>query len=244
MSALNQAALAKANNVFAAFGKTAAQHVVSAEHAATADVRAALPKAARALYSALSPVGKVAALFQDDMTARDIFIADGNAFEHSQGRFFLSSVALFLHMGDEGARGVVRDAWADSKDKRREYALKIFRMCVKAIDAGKLDEVRAVTGFASLQALQPKKAVEEKAAVESTPIGNVSIAGTPDAEQAARADMVASATSPAADIAATLARMSDLANAMSAATDVSADTCAAWAGELNELRASLETLAA
>lgn len=248
MKALTSNTIAKSNNVFATFGKLAAQHAVSNDHAVTADVRAALPKDARAHYSALSAVGKVAALFQDDMTARDIFVADGNAYESSKGRFFLSSVALFLHMGDESARGIVRDAWADSKDARREYALKVFRMCAKAIEAGKLDEVRNVSGFASLQALLPKKDAPEKAAIESTPAGNVGLTGAPDSEQSARADLVANATSRAAYIAASLARMSDIASAISDAAinaaSLDSDTLAAWAGELNVLRASLETLAA
>jgi hypothetical protein len=246
MKALSANVVAKANNVFATFGTVAASHAVSTEHAAIDAVRAALPRDARAHYSALSPVGKVAALFQDEATARDIFIADGNAFEASQGRFFLSSVALFLHMGDEAARGIVRDAWADSKDKRREYALKIFRLCAKAIEAGKLADLRNVSGFASLQALQPKKDAPEKAAVESTPAGNVGLTGAPDAEQTARAEQVAQATSRAADIAATLDRMSIIANALSDAAvnaaSLDSDTLAAWAGELNVLRASVASV--
>lgn len=249
MKALSQNAVAKCNNVFATFGKVATQHTVISEHAALADVRAALPKDARAHYSALSAVGKVAALFQDEMTARDIFIADGNAFESAKGRFFLSSVALFLHMGDESARGVVRDAWADSKDSRREYALKVFRMCAKAIEIGQLDAVRNVTGFASLQALQPKKDAPEKAPIESTPAGNAGLSGATgsvDEEQSARADMVAGATSRAADIAATLARMADIANALSDASrnaaSLGSDTLADWAAELNVIRASVASV--
>lgn len=248
MKTLSQSVIAKSNDAFLSFGKVAAQHTVSAQHAVIAEVRAALPRDARAHYSALSPVGQVAMLMQDDVTARDIFIADGNAFEASQGRFFLSSVALFLRMGDESARGVVRDAWADSKDKRREYALKIFRMCAKAVEAGKVDELRAVTGFASLQALLPKKDAAEKAAIESSPVGAPTLTGAPsDAEQAARAEQVANATSRAADIGAALERMQALANAIStaseSATSLDTDTLAAWAGELNTLRAAVETLA-
>jgi hypothetical protein len=247
MKALSSAVIAKSNNVFATFGKVAAQHAVTAEHAVIAEVRAALPRDARAHYSALSPVGKVAALFQDDMTARDIFVADGNAYESSKGRFFLSSVALYLHVGDESARGIVRDAWADSKDARREYALKVFRMCAKAIEAGHLDAVRNVSGFASLHALQPKAPAVEKAPVESAPLGNAGLTGAPDAEQAARAELVAGATSRAADIAATLERMATIANAISDAAanaaTLGSDTLGAWAGELNTLRATLETLA-
>jgi hypothetical protein len=247
MKTLSQAVIAKSESAFLSFGKVAAQHTVSADHAVIAEVRAALPRDARAHYSALSPVGRVAMLMQDDVTARDIFIADGNAFEVSQGRFFLSSVALFLRMGDESARGVVRDAWADSKDKRREYALKIFRMCAKAIEAGQVDGLRAVTGFASLQALQPKKEPVEKAAIESTPVGAPTLTGAPsDAEQAARAEQVAGAQSRAAEIAAQLARIAEVSEALSslAAADNAYASLAALAADLNVSRASLESLTA
>lgn len=247
MKTLSAAVIAKSESAFLAFGKVAAQHTVVAEHAVIAEVRAALPRDARAHYSALSPVGKVAMLMQDDMTARDIFIADGNAFETSKGRFFLSSVALFLRMGDESARLVVRDAWADSKDARREYALKIFRLCAKAVELGKVDELRAVTGFAALQALQPKKDAPEKTVIESTPVGAPTLTGAPsDAEQSARAEMVAGATSRAAEIAAQLARIAEVSEALSslAAADSAYASLASLAADLNVTRASLESLTA
>lgn len=241
--------IAAANAAFAAFTQSAAQHAVTVDHADYKAVRAALPRDARKPFDALSPVGRVAALMQDDKAAMDIFIADGNAWANGEARFFLSCVALFLKFGDESARDVARQAWPDSKHKSREYALKIFRMAARAVEAGKVDELRAVGGFAALQALQPKKVSTEpqaNAPLVADGIGAPDISGSTP-EQDARAEAAQGAVSRAADIAAVLQRMAAIADAMSAAhsnTELDADALTQWAADLNVCRASLEALTA
>lgn len=81
----------------------------------------------------------------------------GEAFKASQGKFFVSAAAVWLYMGDTEARAAAKEAWADSKDKAREYALKVFRACAAAATAGKAGDIAKVRTFAELAGLAPAK---------------------------------------------------------------------------------------
>lgn len=196
----------------------------------------------------LAPVALVTTSFADQMTAQTIFRADGEAFAAGMGKFFITSVALYLYMGNEPARECVRTVWADSKHKSREYALKIFRMCAAAIDAGQLEKVRAVQGFADLHALVPKKEAIAQAAKEGNDAIKDAAGATPDDETRARMERAQGAISRAADIANAMDSLAKMAERLSFISehgkklaDVRNDAASA-AADLNVLRATLAEL--
>lgn len=193
-------------------------------------------------------VATLAASFAaNDKQARDTFIMEGNDFASAQNGFFTAAVALYIVQGDEPARELTRTTWTDSKDKRREYALKIFRMCKEAITHAGVDAVRAVSGFAALNVI----CVDAKKAKLSTPAANdaaIVQPGNTVAEQDERAENARGAVSRAADIANTIASIRKLASSLSFASEhgTNAKTIktdiAAIAADLNVQMASLEAL--
>jgi len=103
----------------------------------------------------------------------------GEAFKSAQGKFFISAAAVWLYLGDADARTAAKEAWADSKDKAREYALKVFRACASAATAGRAADIAGVQTFAQLVALTPVKKDEP---AKDAPANGAN--QSPEAEQA------------------------------------------------------------
>lgn len=180
-------------------------------------------------------VALVVATFTSDIETSKVYKRAGEAFGTASNKFFITTVALFLQIGDKPARELTANTWADSKNKSREYALKIFRMCTAAIGDGKLSQVREVQGFADLHALVPKKVVPDAAPKE--PVADSAPTET------APSDDLESHHSRAAEIAATMLAADALIERLLAQVDKStkADRAAA-ASDASVLRASLATL--
>lgn len=104
----------------------------------------------------------------------------GEAFKASQGKFFVSAAAVWLYMGDTEARAAAKEAWADSKDKAREYALKVFRACAAAATAGRAGDIAKVRTFAELAGLAPAKTT----APAETPAADATAPASQDAPAA------------------------------------------------------------
>lgn len=102
-------------------------------------------------------VAEARAAIASNSAAQGYLRQTGEAFKAAQGKFFISAAAVWLYMGDQEAREAAKATWADSKDKAREYALKVFRACAAAATAGHANDIAKVRTFAELQAFAPAK---------------------------------------------------------------------------------------
>ena len=92
-------------------------------------------------------------VFADTIAAVSTIREVGDHYSSAAGVFFKTAAAASLFLGDADARAAARSIWADSKDKSREYFLKVCRACVAAGAAGNADKVADVATFSQLQAL-------------------------------------------------------------------------------------------
>lgn len=188
-----------------------------------------------AVFAAEGDIGTVA-----------VFRQDGENYAWAKDRFFVSCVALYCYLGDDAARQVVRDTWADSKAAPREYALKIFRMCKAAAEKHGIPKIETVTGFAALQSLVPPREQAQAAADDANKAMNeaLSRALTPE-EKTAIEGMQQDTQSRLADIAATMDAFDGLVARMQALTDarsVKKSDVASLAGEFAAMRATFAGL--
>jgi hypothetical protein len=162
----------------------------------------------------LNPISRTIAMFTDTQTAHAVMRTHGDAFENATNQMLLTLVSAHLYLGAVPAREAVKTLWADSKDKRREYATKVLLMCEKANANGKGDQLRDVTGFATLKALVPVASTpaDKAPADKATPATNTP--AVPD-----DIERVRGAISRMADISSALQALDAIAQALSAGSD-------------------------
>lgn len=103
-------------------------------------------------------VGDVA--FLDTINATAIVKQAGSDYATAGAVFFKVAAAVALYVGDDQARTMAKSLWADSKDKSREYFLKVVRAVEAATKQGKRNDVKGVASFSQLQALGKPAPVE------------------------------------------------------------------------------------
>lgn len=150
------------------------------------------------------------------VTAITVLKQQGDNYQNAQSGFFMTVAAAYFFLGAEETRDAIKAQWADSTDAARQYATKIVRMLKTAIAAHGVDKVKEITGYATLNALVPKKATDEstKPAADTNTDTNTAPDNTPEE--------IISAHTPAADIANALQAYDDLVAAIMQAKSIKA----------------------
>lgn len=131
-----------------------------------------------------TPAAAQAALSSTTQAA-GYFRQAGESFKAAQGKFFVAAAAVWLYLGDTDARTAAKDSWADSKDKAREYALKVFRTCAAAATAGHAAKIADVRTFSELQALATPPKKDDAPTTDGAAKTDTPTTDAPAAEQAA-----------------------------------------------------------
>lgn len=155
----------------------------------------------------------------------------GTAHSNAAGKFFLTVLATYLHVGREDTLSAIRDTWADGTDAARQYATNVCRMAYTISQDGKaarlplfrtIAEMRTLTAEIKKASLKSKEEDEAaKGGKEGTNPGNTEAEHVGSDDQRARFAVSAMASMQAA--LAALATISDDAIATSKNASLDAD---------------------